>query len=240
MRTAPKILAVLIAGCLPLLVACSNEPKQQPTAKVPERATKEPKSALGNIVKNATDKARSKIATSNISISDGLNINVNGREIGRRNGLPKAEITPQGDLLLKGRPVAVTAAQRALLLQYRQHLIAVIGAGMDIGVQGADLGMRAAGEAFKGIFSGNADEAGHRIEAEAKKIEASADRLCDLLPPLLATQEQIAATLPEFRPYATTDRGEIDDCHSQTTKKRTPPKPPQPPAPPAPPPAPTV
>ena len=43
----------------------------------------EPTSALGNIVKNATDEAREELQTENISISDGMHIQVNGHSIRR-------------------------------------------------------------------------------------------------------------------------------------------------------------
>ena len=36
--------------------------------------------------------------------------------------------------------------------------------------------------------------------------------LCTRLPPLLATQNQLAASLPEFKPYASMTQTDIDDC----------------------------
>lgn len=200
-------LAIAVLGCLPLLAACEG---QRDTSS-PHTAG-QPTSTLGNIVKNATDEARKKLQTENISISDGMHIQVNGHSIRRPGGKTKAEITPAGDLLIDGKPVAVDARQRALLLQYRQNIIGIAGAGMDIGVQGADLGMKAASEAISGIFSGDADKVEQRIKPEAQKIEAAAERLCDLLPPMLATQTELAGSLPEFKPYATMTEGDISDC----------------------------
>jgi hypothetical protein len=201
-------LAIAVLGCLPLLAACdghrdrtaANSPGEQPT------------STLGNIVKSATDEARKKLETENISISDGMHIQVNGHSIRRPSGRPRAEITPAGDLLIDGKPVAVNPQQRGLLLQYRQHIIGIAEAGMDIGVQGADLGMKAAGEAISGIFNGNADKVEERIKPETQKIEAAAERLCNRLPPMLATQNALSASLPQFKPYATMTEGDISDC----------------------------
>src|SRR3546814_2428544 len=83
-------------------------------------------------------------------------------------------ITPQGDLLIGGKEVATDEAQRALLLEYRAGIIAVAAAGTDIGMKGADFGLRTAGKALRGVFSGNSDEIEAEIEADAREFEAQA------------------------------------------------------------------
>lgn len=83
---------------------------------------------------------------------------------------------------------------------------------MDIGVAGANLGVKAAGEALKGIFSGDTNGIEERVNAEASKIEAQAKQLCTLLPGMMAKQQALAAAVPEFKPYATMDQSDIDDC----------------------------
>ncbi len=201
-------LAVALLGCMPLLAACD---RQQAAAPHP---ASEPTSALGSVVKHATDRAREKLATQNIDISDGAHIEINGHRFDRPSSSTRAEITPQGDLLIDGKPAPVDAAQRALLLRYRQEIIGVAGAGMDIGVQGADLGMKAASEAISGIFSGNTDHVEDRVKAEATKIETAAMKLCDMLPPMLSTQQELAATLPAFKPYANMTQEDISDCRN--------------------------
>ncbi|WP_345295018.1 DUF2884 family protein [Luteimonas vadosa] len=148
------------------------------------------------------DKARDELRNSNISLSKGAE------------GLAKAEITPQGELLIDGRPVATNPAQKMLLKDYRQSLIAVAESGMDIGTQGADIAGKAMGHAVKGIFSGmSEEEIEQSMAAESEAIEAAAQQLCDKLPALLASERQLAAALPEFAPYATMDEGDIDDCN---------------------------
>ncbi|MHB8911575.1 MAG: DUF2884 family protein [Lysobacter sp.] len=164
-------------------------------------------------MEKALGEARKELHNQNISISDGVHINVNGREVKRPDGLPKAEITPQGDLLIQGKPVAANAAQRTMLLEYRSHIIAVAETGMAIGMQGADLAAKAMGEAVKGIFSGKSEQKiKQSVETQAADIKASAAKLCGLLPPMLATQERLAAALPAFKPYATMTQDDIDDC----------------------------
>jgi hypothetical protein len=146
------------------------------------------------------DKIRTRMETHNLTLS-----NDDDR-------LPRAEITPLGDLLIDGKAVAVDDAQRALLLAYRKKIIDVATAGADIGMQGADFGMQAAGKALRGAFSGNGDEVEKEIQAQAREFEQRARRICDHLPPLLETQRQLAAQLPEFKPYATMDQSDVDDC----------------------------
>ena len=181
----PLLTALL---CLPLF-ACGE---RSPTNSASTDTT------LGQKVREATDEARKKIAEGNLSVSssDGT----------------KVEISPNGDLLINSTPVALNDSQRALVLQYRQQMLAVAEAGIDVGIQGANLGVRAASEALKGVFSGNTDKIEERINAEANKIEANAMKICDQLPALLATQQQLAAVIPEFKPYAKMDQSDINDC----------------------------
>ena len=160
---------------------------------------------LGQKVREATEKAREKMATSNISVSEGAST------------LPKAEITPQGDLFIGGKQVTINEQQRALLLQHRANVTAVALAGMEIGVQGADLGMRAAGEAIKGIFNGNTGEIEKKIEAEAEKMKLSAAKLCEKLPALQESQQALAAAIPEFKPYANMKQADVDGCLEDTS-----------------------
>lgn len=207
-RTAQHI---ALLTCLAFLAACGREQAGDAgSARDPDRQAQ---SALGGVVKRATDEARKKLATENIRISDGLHINVNGTTLRRQDVRPKAEITPQGTLLIDGRAVEATPAQTALLLDYRSRIIAIAETGMDIGVQGADLAAKAMGEAVKGAFSGKSGADIERsIEAEAEGIQRAATQLCDRLPALLSSQRRLAAALPEFVPYATMDESDIDDC----------------------------
>ena len=204
-------LALALLTSTPLL-ACSQPPPPPAPPASPAADNDAPKTIIGRHVEKAISEARAELRTKNISISDGFNINVNGHRIHREDGLPKAEITPQGDLLIEDKAVAVNASQRAQLLQYRGHVIAIADAGMQIGAKGADLASKAVGEAIGAIFSGDKDGVEKRMEAEGMKIKAEAMKLCAQLPPLLATQQSLAASLPAFKPYATMTQEDIDDC----------------------------
>ena len=205
--------ALLLTLALPLLGACQPSPPPPPPASPSNSAaTDGPQTAIGRTVEKAIIEAREELRSKNISISDGMHINVNGHEFKREDNLPKAEITPQGDLLIEGKQVAVDAAQRKLLLDYRNHIIAIAEAGMAIGIKGADLAGKAVGEAIGAIFGGDEKALEARMEAEGRKIEADAMKLCAQLPPMLATQQALAAALPAFKPYANMTQEDIDDC----------------------------
>jgi hypothetical protein len=204
---------VLMLVGLPLVGACN----QQPAATAPEKVVKvekdKPQTLIGKTVAKEIDKARKELATGNISLN-GHDVNINGHQYGRteNDGRPNAEITPKGDLLLDGKAVAVTPQQRAMLLQYRGQIIAIADAGMTLGSKGAELAGKAIGESLGALFSGNTDEIEKRVEAEAGKIAAEAKLLCKQMPPMLATQQQLAASLPQFKPYATMTQEDVDDC----------------------------
>ncbi len=209
---------LVFAGLLPLLLAACGQRDEPPAAGASGTAA-QPTTALGRTVAKAMDKARKELATGNIELN-GFNVSGKHRGVVINSGgndandsRPKAEITPQGDLLIDGRKVAANAQQQALLKEYRGHVEKIALAGMDVGVAGADLGMKAATEAIGAVFSGNGEQVEQRMEAEAKQIEAAAMKLCGYLPAMLDTQNRLAAAMPEFRPYATMDQSDVDDCH---------------------------
>lgn len=206
-------LALAIAT-LPALAAC-NRPDPGETAAAEAKA-EDTGGFISAAINDELEKARKELREGNITLNgDGPSISVNGKDYGPgkddRN-LPKAEITPQGDLLIDGKTVAIDDAQRALLLDYRSQVIAVADAGIAIGGKGVDLAGSALQHAVGAIFTGNTDELEKQVEAQADKLKAEAMVLCKELPPMLETQQQLAASLPEFKPYATMTQDDIDDC----------------------------
>ena len=199
------------------LSACNRAtPPAPPAPPAPPTAGNDvPRTTIGRHVDKAISEARAELRTKNISISDGFNININGHRIHRKDGLPDAEITPTGDLLVEGKAVAINASQRAQLVEYRGHIIGIADAGMQIGAKGADLAITAMSEAVGAIFSGDEKGVERRMEAEGEKIKASAVKLCAQLPPLLESQERLAASLPAFKPYATLTQADIEDCNKE-------------------------
>jgi len=194
-----RIHAITLIACLALLGGCNrNDPA--PAAQAPDNGAD---SALGRTLGKVAEKVQTKLETQNITLSSS-------------NADAKAEITPQGDLLIDGKKVETDEAQRALLLEYRAGIIAVAAAGTDIGMKGADFGLRTAGKALRGVFSGNSDQVEAEIEADAREFEAQARKICEHLAPMLETQQKLVEKLPEFKPYATMDQSDIDDCMDDT------------------------
>lgn len=216
-RHVPLASAVLAVA---LLSACGrNDPAPAAgDATQPGASQQAPQTMIGKAARKGIDKARREILAGNISLDGGFqfrgpNVRVGGES---RPGTPKAELTPQGDLLVDGKKVAVDASQQALLKRYRGQVEQVALAGMEIGVQGADLAGKAVTEAIGGIFNGNSDGIEQRVEAQADGIKAAARALCGHLPALYETQQALAASVPEFKPYATMEQSDIDDCMKDT------------------------
>lgn len=216
-RTPPiSIVPFVLAAALPL-AACSpaGSPPPPPAAGPAAAGSSAPSSLIGRKVDEALAHARKELREGNISLNGDLAIDVNGHRVRRPDAaLPKAEITPQGDLLVDGKPVAIDAAQRRQLLDYRQHVIALAEAGMAIGGKGADIAGEAVSGALSAAFGGEQarQDFERRMQAKGAAIEAEARTLCQQLPPLLALQQSLASRLPAFKPYATMTQADIDDC----------------------------
>lgn len=208
----------LIAIVLASLLACGNS--TAPPAAAPDAADPEPdKGFIARQLDKAFAEARAELATENIEITNGINLTINGSRIGNRRDddtstLPKAEITPQGDLLINGAAVSVTPEQRTQLLEYRGHVVGIAEAGIAIGGQGVDIAGEALGGVAGAIFGGKQAEQEFeaRMEAKGRELEAEAMKLCARLPSLLASQQALAASLPEFKPYARMTQQDVDDC----------------------------
>lgn len=216
-----KLSILCIASTAAVLAACSsgNAPASQASASASASSTP---SLIANVVDHALDRAETKLRTQNITISgnDGIVVlSDTNPDDNRASRLPKAQITPQGDLLISDKPVAITPAQRAMLLDYRQQLIEIGAQGIALGKQGAALGMNAASEAIAGAFSGKPEqEIRQHVEAKASGIREAAAKLCDRMPALMASQQKLAAALPAFRPYADLTPARIDECRKDALK----------------------
>lgn len=161
-------------------------------------------------VQKGINLAKQELATKDIDIGE---VHVGHRDHDGRSDLPKAAITPQGDLVIAGKTVPATPEQHTLLLDYRQQIVGIAEAGMDIGASGAALGTQAAKEAIFGALSGKSgDEIEAHIKPQAERIKADALKLCARLPDMLASQQKLASAMPEFRPYATMTQKDVDDC----------------------------
>jgi hypothetical protein len=209
MHTSLSRMRPLVVVGMLALAACQPTDKNPAPTGVVAKAMDEAAKGLGQ-ASQEMDKAREEIATARDRLAR-ENISLNRNE---KQHLPKAEITPAGDLLIEGKAVATTPDQKARVLAYRGDLLGVVGDGMAIGMEGARVGIDAAASALKGVLAGqDGDEIGKQVGEQAKaKIQPMVAQLCTRLPGLLSAQQALSAALPEFAPYATMDQADVDDC----------------------------
>ena len=162
------------------------------------------KTGWAGIAEEARAEIRKEMATQNLDIGQS------------QTGVPRAALSPQGDLVIDGKTVAINESQRALLLDFRTQLAGVAEAGAEVGLQGAEIATTAMKEAAKAAFSGDKTTVEERMKGPAEELKASARALCDRLPALLESQRVAAAAVPEFRPYATMDETDIKDCRTDS------------------------
>jgi len=158
---------------------------------------------------------RAKLDSENLTLGDSLQFGKEDRrEAAKRQSLPKGEITPQGDLLVGGKAVAIDAAQRRQLLDYRKQVIGLARTGIDAGEQAAMVAIDLTNVSlFHLIVGGMTGSLERRVEASVKQnIEPMVLQICRSLPQLRDSQQVLAASLPEFRPYATLDEDDVRDC----------------------------
>lgn len=165
---------------------------------------------------------RAKLERENLSLRDSLQF---GRRHhwpdANRDAIPEAEITPQGDLLVDGKAVAIDAGQRAMLLDYRGQVIALAKKGIDAGERAAMLALEATDvglfRMFVGAMTGSLErKVRHAVEREVKPAVLE---ICRDLPRLRQTQQALAASIPEFAPYATLEERDVRHCERDVQRE---------------------
>ncbi|HET6432362.1 hypothetical protein [Dyella sp.] len=207
--------ALALASLLPL-AACSQtgaHNDDNAAQAVTEAHDQSSPSMISEEIHKGMQQARKELLTQDIDINNvhvGHDRDNDGAD---HRDLPKAVITPQGNLVIAGNTVSATPEQHTMLVDYRQQIIGIAEAGMEIGEHGANLGTQAAKEAIWGALTGKSDkEIEARIKPQTAQIEAAAAKLCLRLPDMLASQQKLAAAMPEFRPYATMTQKDVEEC----------------------------
>ncbi|MCF7220245.1 hypothetical protein [Marilutibacter chinensis] len=159
-------------------------------------------------------RARQELETGNLRLDDGMHF---GRSDRPHADLPRAEITPQGDFLIEGRAQTIDADQRRELLAYRGLVVGIARSGIDIGQRGAEAALDAVGTSWVGmLFGAMTGSLERRVERTiAEEIEPAVRNLCRQLPAAMESQQRLARSLPQFRPYATLEADDVDDCEEQ-------------------------
>lgn len=166
-------------------------------------------------VRTEMAKARAELGSENLSIDKGLHFGKNGkRKSADEDSLPTAQITPEGDFLVDGKAVAINPLQRQQLLDYRGQIIELARVGIDGGEKAAMAALDATDVSlFSLIVGGLSGSLERRVEASVKQhVEPMVRQICRRLPQVLESQQKLAANLPQFQPYATLGRDDVDDC----------------------------
>ena len=154
-------------------------------------------------------------------LGDNLRFGKSDKRRAAQDPLPKAEITPQGDLLIEGKAVAIDGHQRQELLRYRGQVIDIAKAGIDIGERSAQAALEAVD---RGVFSlmlgAMTGSLERRVEKTVREtVEPGVRQICRSLPALRDTQQRLSASLPQFRPYATLDVDDAENCEKDVRRE---------------------
>lgn len=163
---------------------------------------------------------RAKLDSENLSL-DGLHFGKEDKnEAAKRRNRPKGEITRNGDLLIDGKAVAVDARQRRQLLDYRSQVIDIARTGLDAGERAAMLAIEATDVSMlRLIVGGLTGSLERRVEATVQReLQPMVLQICHRLPQLRDSQQALAASLSEFRPYATLDSDDVENCERDIRK----------------------
>lgn len=160
-------------------------------------------------------KARQELQTENLRLDTNLRFGDKGDRT--RKDLPRAEITPDGDFLIEGEPQLLDGSQRRQVLAYRGRVIGIALAGMEIGERSAEAALDAVQGSWLGLmFRAMTGTLDSRIERMVQEhVQPAVLAICRQLPEVMAAQQELAASLPAFRPYATLEPRDIEDCEHE-------------------------
>ena len=210
LRIRTALLPLLLAGLLPLAGHAAEPAKGSIQSEISAELAEARREVRAELAA-----ARAELETENLDVGNSLRFGKSG-DTGRK-ALPKAEITPRGDFLIEGKAVAIDAGQRKELLAYRGQVIDIAKAGIDIGERSAQVALDAVDRGlFSLIVGAMTGSLEHKLEKTIRQtIEPGVLQICRSLPSLLDSQQRLAASLPQFRPYATLEADDMEDCENQ-------------------------
>lgn len=162
-------------------------------------------------------KARTDLERENLSLGDSFRIGKRSQAKRTDSPPPAAQITPAGELIIDGETVATTAQQRQLLLDYRGQIVGVAIAGIDAGEKAAMAALKATDVSLFSLIAGAmTGSLERRIEKTVKQhLEPMVTQICQRMPDLLVSQQALAASLPQFQPYANLHQEDVEGCESE-------------------------
>lgn len=131
-------------------------------------------------------------------------------------GKPDARIGSDGSLAIGGKAVAVTPAQRALLQRYYVEARSTMQSGGAVARVGVGLAEHAIAHAIGNLFGAKSGTADKAVDRQSNAIAQATIAVCTDFQRLTATQRQITAQLPAFKPYDA-----VASVHCVTTTTRS-------------------
>lgn len=214
-----RILSVAALSLLLPLAAQAQPPRSADTG-----ITAEIRRELGDArreVRAELAKAKRDLDTGDLQLQDSLQFGKQAKA--KRTAAEKAAaaITPQGDLLIDGKPQEIDAGQRRQLLAYRGLVVEIAKVGIDIGQKSADAALDAVDGSWVSLmFGAMTGSLERRIERTVREqVEPGVRGICRMLPRVMDSQQRLAASLPQFRPYATLERDDVADCENNVRRE---------------------
>ena len=216
-RNPRMLMTMFLASLLPLAVQTANAGD----TRIDNEISADLADARSE-VRTELAAARRELDTGNLQLGDSLRFGTSDARASHADRtLPQAEITPQGDFLIEGRPVAIDRHQRQELLLYRGEVIAIAKAGIDIGERSAQAALDAVDRGlFSLMFGAMTGSLERRIEKTVREtVEPGVRQICLSLPALRDRQQRLSVTLPAFRPYATLEADDVEDCENEMRRE---------------------
>lgn len=166
-------------------------------------------------------KAKLELDTGDLQLQDNLQFGKQSEAKRRDAKQVAAAITPQGDLLIDGKPQQIDASQRRQLLAYRGLVVEVAKAGIDIGQKSAEAALDVVDRSWVTLlFTAMTGSLERNVERTVREqVEPGVRGICRLLPRVRDSQQRLAASLPHFRPYATLEREDVTDCEDTVRRE---------------------
>lgn len=124
-------------------------------------------------------------------------------------GTPEADIASDGGFTINGKPVEVTPAERVLLAQYNRSVRDVRKTGLAMGRAGVET----AAKAIAAKASSTPDRADTAAKAGAGQLQDLSLDICKDTAAIKVAQDQLAAQLAAFKPYASiVSTASVTDC----------------------------
>jgi Protein of unknown function (DUF2884) len=125
----------------------------------------------------------------------------------------EARITPSGTLSIDGKNVTVTDQQKIKLLEYNSTVKDIENQGLKLGMDAAGFALNVVGDVFAALLSGEDENSIDReANARARKFKQRALPICKDVQSLKHIQDELAASIQSFKPFAVIGEKDADDC----------------------------